>query len=72
MVEEGKDEEWIWLWVALSTCVPEALCALARAIRGCGKKVGSASRKPRSHCIVRTRISSARGTGCIFGVTKRQ
>ena len=46
--EEGKNAEWIWLWEALSTCVPDALCALARAIRGYGKKVGSASRKPRS------------------------
>jgi len=39
---EGKNEELIWLWEALTACVPGGLCALARAIHryGTGKRWG--------------------------------
>jgi hypothetical protein len=37
---EGKNGEWIWLWEAPTACVSGALCALARAIHGAGKRWG--------------------------------
>lgn len=70
--EVGKNGEWIWLWGALTASVLGALCELARAIHNAGKKVGSASCKPRSHTAQRgpslmrkIRNSSARGTGLL-------
>lgn len=61
---EGKNEEGISLWEAPTACVPGAGKSHTRS----GKKVGSASCKPRSHTAParsrgKTRKSSARRTG---------
>ena len=40
VVLEGKNGEWILLWEALTAWVPGALCVLARAIHGAGKRWG--------------------------------
>ena len=64
----GKNGVWISLWEALTTCVPSALCVLARAIHGAGKRWGQpvANLGVRLHSadyrsMRKTRDSSARG-----------